>query len=217
MSGVVHRAASLPKKSRGSELRGGSQNDSLLRFSATSRVRAHGRLANQIMIRDAHVGEVDAIVDLLLASYAEYAPAPGDPIELSWHAYRRELADVRGRWPIAQHLVASENATLLGTATFFPEAWLPQLGEDGWPEGYAGIRLLAVHPSARGKGLGRALTEECIERARALEREWIGLHTTQLMKVARGMYERMGFERFAENDIPIRPDFTVVAYRLALT
>jgi hypothetical protein len=30
------------------------------------------------------------------------------------------------------------------------------------------------------------------------------------------MYERMGFSRFPENDIPITDDFVVVAYRLPL-
>ena len=44
----------------------------------------------------------------------------------------------------------------------------------------------------------------------------MGLHTTIVMDVARAMYERMGFTRFPENDLPITDDFVVMAYTLPL-
>jgi hypothetical protein len=43
------------------------------------------------------------------------------------------------------------------------------------------------------------------------------LHTTQLMAVARTMYERMGFTRVPEHDFSPVPGFHVMAYRLPLT
>jgi ribosomal protein S18 acetylase RimI-like enzyme len=76
--------------------------------------------------------------------------------------------------------------------------------------------LLAVHPNARGLGIGKALTEECLSRARELGATTMGLHTTAVMDVARAMYQRMGFTRFPENDFHITDDFTVMAYGLAL-
>ena len=78
------------------------------------------------------------------------------------------------------------------------------------------FRLLAVHPEARGRGLGRLLTEECIRRARASGRDAVGLHTTQLMNVARAMYERIGFVRVPALDFFPIPTFRVMAYRLTL-
>ena len=44
----------------------------------------------------------------------------------------------------------------------------------------------------------------------------IGLHTTVIMEVARGMYERMGFVRAPEYDFHPRPEVVVMAYRLDL-
>jgi hypothetical protein len=44
----------------------------------------------------------------------------------------------------------------------------------------------------------------------------MALHTTQMMQVARAMYERMGFVRVPEFDFSPVPGFLVMAYRLTL-
>jgi len=64
------------------------------------------------------------------------------------------------------------------------------------------IRMLVVEPSMRGHGLGRALTEECIRRARCDKAPIIALHTTPIMTVALPMYLRMGF-KFHDEAPPI--------------
>ena len=56
------------------------------------------------------------------------------------------------------------------------------------------IRMLVVDPAYRGQGIGRALTEECVRRARRYESLVIALHSAPIMKVALPMYQRMGFE-----------------------
>ena len=58
--------------------------------------------------------------------------------------------------------------------------------------------MLVVAPLSRGVGIGRALTEECIRRARRDRAPLIALHTTPIMKVALPMYERMGFNHQRE-------------------
>ena len=57
---------------------------------------------------------------------------------------------------------------------------------------------------------------DCLRRARADGATTLGLHTTQLMNVAREMYERMGFQRVPEYDFHPTPSMTVMAYRLEL-
>ncbi|MGZ4765711.1 MAG: GNAT family N-acetyltransferase, partial [Ilumatobacteraceae bacterium] len=57
-----------------------------------------------------------------------------------------------------------------------------------------------VAPGHQGSGVGRALTEACIERARRDGRRKIVLHSTELMKVARTMYEKLGFVAEPERD-----------------
>jgi ribosomal protein S18 acetylase RimI-like enzyme len=79
------------------------------------------------------------------------------------------------------------------------------------------VRLLAVGPAGRGRGLGRRLMEECIRRSRAAGAPALTLHTTDMMRVAMGLYERMGFARAVELDFAPAPGVVVKGYRLALT
>ena len=53
--------------------------------------------------------------------------------------------------------------------------------------------MLVVDPAFRGKGLGRALSMECIARAKRDRSPIIALHTSAIMTVALPMYLRMGF------------------------
>lgn len=168
-----------------------------------------------LQIANARQDEIPQISALLLTAYSEYAPEPGT--DRSWDEYFVEIGDVQSRWDSSQQIVArDETGRVAGAVTFFPQAWGDIHGLDPFPEGFSALRLLGVDPAARGRGLGRALTEECIARARTLDREWIGLHTTYLMEIAEAMYQRMGFVRFPEKDIVLEPDFTIVAYRKQL-
>ncbi|MEZ5653884.1 MAG: GNAT family N-acetyltransferase [Burkholderiaceae bacterium] len=53
--------------------------------------------------------------------------------------------------------------------------------------------MLVVAPEARGVGVGRALAEACLARARRDEAEIFALHTSPIMSIALPMYLRMGF------------------------
>lgn len=63
--------------------------------------------------------------------------------------------------------------------------------DPAWPV----IRMLVVDPVCRGKGIGRALTDECLTRARRDRAPIIALHTSPIMTVALPMYLKMGFEK----------------------
>jgi GNAT superfamily N-acetyltransferase len=162
-------------------------------------------------LRDAQPHELDAIGAMMVAAYAEFMPPTPVP---QWRAYEDEIRDVRRRLPDAALIVAEDAGRPLGAVTYYPDA--TKETNVPWPASWAVFRLLAVHPDARGRGIGRQLTEECIRRARATGREAVGLHTTHLMNVARTMYERIGFVRLPELDFFPMPTFRVMAYRLTL-
>jgi ribosomal protein S18 acetylase RimI-like enzyme len=67
-------------------------------------------------------------------------------------------------------------------------------------EDEAEIRLLAVTPVARGRGVGEALVAECIHRARHLGCRRLVLSTRPTMTAAQRLYERLGFVRAPERD-----------------
>jgi DNA-binding MarR family transcriptional regulator/GNAT superfamily N-acetyltransferase len=62
----------------------------------------------------------------------------------------------------------------------------------------AKLRLLLLEKKARGLGIGRALTEQCIRFARQTGYTSITLWTQSILLAARGIYQRAGFRRIAE-------------------
>ena len=162
-------------------------------------------------IRDARVEELDQVALLIRDAYKEYQAS--FPPEV-WEGYARDIMDVRSRLHVSELIVAEHGGSLVGAVTFYPIASGSE--QQGWPPGWTGVRLLAVHPDGRGLGIGHALMDECLRRSRLQDARTLGLHTTELMDVARGMYERMGFVRIPEFDFHPGPGVAVMAYRLDL-
>lgn len=165
----------------------------------------------RLFIRNARLDELDEVSLLLKEAYQQYENFI--PPE-RWKSYLEDIIDMKSRLGESDLIVAELDRRLAGSVTLyldgsgsFPEAW---------PRGWAVVRLLAVHPEYRDRGIGRALMDECIRRCRHAGISSIGLHTTEAMDIARRMYERMGFVRFPESDFRPAPDIVVMAYRLQL-
>jgi GNAT superfamily N-acetyltransferase len=139
-------------------------------------------------IRPVRADEYEALGSLTVEVYLDLFGQVG------LAGYEEELRDVAERAADSVVFVAADDDDqLLGGVTYVPGPGRA-MSEFTDPEA-AGIRMLVVRKSAQGAGIGRALTEACIARARADGRRRIVLHSTQLMTVARAMYERLGFER----------------------
>lgn len=156
-------------------------------------------------VREAHPDEHDAIGELTVRAYREV----GETDE-SYYAELRDVADRARQVPV---LAAVEDRTgrVLGAVTYVPGPGPFHEGEFG---DAASFRMLAVDEAARGRGVGQALVEACIERARASGREALSLYTRPFMTTAQRMYERLGFERVREQDWEFEPGEWLYAYRL---
>jgi GNAT superfamily N-acetyltransferase len=167
--------------------------------------------SKNLIVRQARSDELDQVALVLKAAYQEYEKTLPPQ---AWESYLEDIMDVRSRLPEAELIVAELNGRLAGTVTLNLNS--SESADSVWPKGWAGLRLLGVHPAYRGYGVGRALMDYCIRRCRELGIKTIGLHTTTFMEVARGMYERMGFVRMPQYDFHPRPGTVVMAYRLDL-
>jgi predicted N-acetyltransferase YhbS len=163
-----------------------------------------------VSLREARPGDHDAIVELTLAAYQEYATQV--PF---WEPYRQNILSTLANPKPATQLVAEHDGTIVGTVLLYPaiSAGAPAApGQGTWPE----VRLLAVAPSSRGQGVAHALMQECVRRAREARADAVTLHTMAPMRAALRLYTRMGFQPAPELDFQPAPGFTVNGYRLTL-
>lgn len=165
-----------------------------------------------LTVRDARPDEFAAIHALTRRAYAEYAEIM-DPT--SWSALSGAIDAGLSSGQDIERIVALDGEALVGSALLFPPS----------DDAYTGLgvrvtapelRLVAVDPPARGRGIARALVDDCLRRARASGASEIGLHTSGSMRAAIRMYEAMGFERAPENDFQPPGAELVVGYRLRL-
>lgn len=178
-----------------------------------------------ITIRAARPHEFEAVGELTAEVYL------GDGL-LDFGAqdpYLAVLRDARRRAEHAELLVAAgpaEDGTgggtgggsgtgeVLGTVTFavhggeYAEIARPGEGE---------FRMLAVRPSARGRGVGETLVRECVDRARALGLERLVLSSHPMMHTAHRLYGRLGFVRTPDRDWRPVEDVPLLTFALDLT
>jgi ribosomal protein S18 acetylase RimI-like enzyme len=160
-----------------------------------------------VLVRPALPDELDAVGRLTVRAYAQFVPATSP--------YAKRLADAADRAANASLLVAVGDAPgdLLGTATLVvgdgPYAELAGPDE-------AELRMLAVDPSARRRGVGAALVQEVLDRARAGGARRVVLSTMPAMRDAQRLYQRFGFRRAPELDHRPGPEVRLIAFSLEL-
>ena len=129
--------------------------------------------------------------------------------------YLAHVRDARGRATATDVLVAvGEDGRLVGCVSFVRDH-MSAFAEVERP-GEAGFRMLGVVPQARGRGVGMALVEACLERARAAGRTGVVIVTAPSWTDAQRLYERVGFRRAPERDFEPVPGIRLWAYAITL-
>ena len=173
--------------------------------------------SEEIIIRNAQPHEYDALGKLLVRVYSAL---DGFPKESEQPGYYQLLYKI-GEWtkkPGTELLVAvSPNGELFGGLVYFGDIKYYGSGGPATSEkNAAGFSLLGVDPSARGKGIGKLLTNECISKAREAKLSQVIIHSTKAMQTAWKMYEAMGFKRSEDLDF-MQGKLPVYGFRLYLS
>jgi len=160
-----------------------------------------------VVIRVARPDEYDQLGEITVDAYRD-AGETDEP-------YYPELRDVATRAALVPVLVAVEEGSgrVIGGVTYVPG---PGPYNESERTDHASFRMLAVDPSARRRGVGRALVGACIERARADDRAGIEIVSRPFMTAAHRLYASLGFERDADADWEFEPGEWLLAYRLPL-
>jgi putative acetyltransferase len=127
-----------------------------------------------VSIREAREDEVELVREL----FREYAAALD--VDLAFQQFEQELAGLPRNYDVL--LLAEVEGAVAGCA-----------GVRGFAPGIGELKRLYVRPEFRTHGLGRALSEEAIARARTAGFHSLRLDTLPTMAPATALYRSLGF------------------------
>jgi GNAT superfamily N-acetyltransferase len=152
------------------------------------------RRNSSLVIRGAEPADREAIRGVVLGAYARHAG------QLAPEVFSRYLADQLDLGAHASYgrlLVVGTQEGIVGFAAFYPDA---SVQGSGFPSGWAGVRVLAVHPGADGPGVARALLSACERLAAEAGALVLAIRTASIMTEAIASCERLGYRRSPEFD-----------------
>ena len=160
------------------------------------------------MVSLAIVSDLDAIADLNVEAYREFAVRMSPE---GWRDMEASLRAVEVRAQSTRFLVMRDQRAIVGSVGYCPAGkGDPEIFSPDW----AAVLLLAVSPTHRGRGIARELVSACIQCARDDAAHVIGLFPSELMTAAQQLYESLGFRR--ESEIPSRRGLRYWRYKLPL-
>ncbi len=161
-----------------------------------------------MQVRRARPEDHEAIGEATVAAYEDFLTGAED-------FYIEHLRDAGSRDRDAELWVAEDEQTgeVLGAVTLCPvgSPWR-EIGADDEAE----FRMLAVAPAAQRRGVGSALLDLVVRRAREEGARGIVLSSLAEMSAAHRIYEREGFERVPDRDWSPAPAVALIAFRKKL-
>ena len=139
----------------------------------------------EIRLRDYQNSDADNLNRIAVSAFDQFRNHYSD-----WPAMRAGLSKTSDLGVSGEVIIAELQGAFAGAVAYFgPNSQKAAFFDQRWPI----IRMLVVDPAFRGKGIGRALSNACIARARRDGSPIIALHTSPIMSVALPMYLKMGF------------------------
>jgi GNAT superfamily N-acetyltransferase len=169
-----------------------------------------------MQIRDIEAIEHAALGRLMVEVYSGLEGFPGPAEQPRYYEMLANIGAFATRRGARVLVALSPKGELWGGVVYFAD--MREYGSAGaapQEKNASGIRLLGVDPHVRGRGVGRALSNACIELAREQSHRCVVLHTTRPMRAAWALYESLGFRRAPDLDF-LQEALQVFGFRLAL-
>lgn len=139
--------------------------------------------------------DINSLRELAIVSWSQYKNVLK---EEQWDRLNATLMSNKTYIDLLNHseciVCETEKKEIVGMAFLVPKGNPTDIYEVNWSY----IRFVSVNPFYEGKGIGRKLTEKCIEYAKKNGEEVIALHTSEIMVKARALYEKLGFRIYKE-------------------
>jgi ribosomal protein S18 acetylase RimI-like enzyme len=167
-------------------------------------------------IRPIQVNEYQILGTLMVDVYSRLKDFPSPTEQPEYFAMLARIGQLNTQPNTSVFVAIDDGGKVLGGVVYYSDMSEYGSGGSAIKQAYSsGIRLLCVDPEFRGMGVGKALTIRCIEQAKLDQNNQVILHTTQAMKVAWSMYDKLGFERSADLDF-FQKDLPVFGFKLKL-
>jgi ribosomal protein S18 acetylase RimI-like enzyme len=144
-----------------------------------------------VIFRKGNIQDVTQLKDLALRSWIEFSPDLGTE---NWLALSQKLQDERIYCDLLKNadciVCTDQSSKIIGMVFLISSGNPTKIFDAQW----CYIRMLTVDPEYRGHRIGGELTSRCIEKARQNGERTIVLHTSEFMRSARCLYERIGFK-----------------------
>jgi ribosomal protein S18 acetylase RimI-like enzyme len=156
------------------------------------------RPPGHVRVREMRTSDAERVGELTLAAYDRYGRIEG--------RYRDFLADPLQRVDRCSAVLVAEiddrdGPRVVGTVSYVVPGD-PEWEELAQPAGDAGFRVLAVDPAYEGRGVGTALVDACMARAREDGAHRMLIISMAWMPRAHALYERRyGFVRRPDLDL----------------
>ncbi|HEV8514825.1 MAG TPA: GNAT family N-acetyltransferase [Cyclobacteriaceae bacterium] len=142
-------------------------------------------------------GNSDDVAGLQKLALISYGQFQNTLTEENWNRLRAHIIN-ESLFPnllkTSKGFVCEHEHEIIGMAFLVPKGNPTEIFEEDWSY----IRMVGVHPRFGGKGIGKTLTQMCIDFARSSGEKIIALHTSEFMNAARHIYENLGFKQIKE-------------------
>ncbi|MGE7877660.1 GNAT family N-acetyltransferase [Peribacillus muralis] len=169
-------------------------------------------MTHPIVVNELIEEDKEKVRRLLVESYQQYEFEYSNPE--AWRGYLNNIQSSVDNPHVDKVLVAKCQEDILGTLQLFRSSEKayekPELGISS-----PIIRLLAVHPQSRGRGIAQELLKASVHYAKAQGASSLYLHSTDKMHKAIKLYEWFGFIRDQTKEFQ-NHDILVKCYRLDL-
>lgn len=156
---------------------------------------------NNHIVRNATPDEFAEIGRLMVTVYSQLDGFPKKAEQPAYYKMLANVGELTQKESTELLIAVSPEGTIAGAVVYFGNMKHYGSGGTATQEQHAaGFRLLAVSPEARGMGIGKLLTLECILKANQQRLSQVIIHTTRAMQTAWDMYERIGFKRSVDLD-----------------
>jgi ribosomal protein S18 acetylase RimI-like enzyme len=151
----------------------------------------------EIKYRDGNINDLKGLKNLAVKSWGEFE---SKLTNVNWEKLSNTLNNDNtylGLLDLSNCVVCTtESDEIIGMAFLVPSGNPTEIYDKDW----CYLRFISVDPAFGGQGIGRKLTESCIQLAKDKGEKTVALHTSEIMEKARHIYESLGFKILKEID-----------------